>query len=138
MTIPPVVPIDYWDDVPSGHRSGYVAVVGRPNVGKSTLMNALLGQKLAIVSARPQTTRNRITGILSTDEMQVVFVDTPGIHQPKHKLGEFMVEEALSSLPDADLIVLWRRCMRGVWNMTFHRFSVHRVDRVFRQYCGVE
>lgn len=106
MTIPPAVPIDYWDDVPSGHRSGYVAVVGRPNVGKSTLMNALLGQKLAIVSARPQTTRNRITGILSTDEMQVVFVDTPGIHQPKHKLGEFMVEEALSSLPDADLI-LW-------------------------------
>lgn len=106
MTIPPAVPIDFWDDVPSGHRSGYVAVVGRPNVGKSTLMNALLGQKLAIVSARPQTTRNRITGILSTDEMQVVFVDTPGIHQPKHKLGEFMVEEALSSLPDADLI-LW-------------------------------
>jgi len=106
MTISVADPIDFWDDVPPGHRSGYVAVVGRPNVGKSTLMNALLGQKLAIVSARPQTTRNRITGILSTDDMQVVFVDTPGIHEPKHRLGKFMVEEALASLPDADLI-LW-------------------------------
>jgi len=106
MTISVDNPTDFWDDVPSDHRSGYVAVVGRPNVGKSTLMNALLGQKLAIVSARPQTTRNRITGILSTGDMQVVFIDTPGIHQPEHKLGEFMVEEALSSLPDADLI-LW-------------------------------
>ncbi len=106
MTLSDGDPIDFWDEVPPGYRSGYVAVVGRPNVGKSTLMNALLGQKLAIVSARPQTTRNRITGILTTDEMQVVFVDTPGIHQPQHKLGEFMVVEALSSLPDADLI-LW-------------------------------
>ena len=94
------------ETLPPDHRSGFVAVVGRPNVGKSTLLNALLGQKIAIVSARPQTTRNRITGILSQDDMQVVFVDTPGIHKPKHKLGEFMVEEALASMPDADLI-LW-------------------------------
>ena len=103
--------IQTWQDLlaeslPPDHRSGFVAVVGRPNVGKSTLLNALLGQKIAIVSKRPQTTRNRITGILTTDDMQVVFVDTPGIHEPKHKLGEFMVEEALASLPDADLI-LW-------------------------------
>lgn len=88
------------------HRSGFVAVVGRPNVGKSTLMNALLGQKIAIVSPRPQTTRNRINGILTQPDLQAIFIDTPGIHAPQHKLGEFMVEEALAALPDADLI-LW-------------------------------
>ncbi len=94
------------EEAPAHHRSGFVAVVGRPNVGKSTLMNALLGQKIAIVSARPQTTRNRISGILTLEDMQVVFIDTPGIHQPEHNLGRYMVEQALSSLPDADL-VLW-------------------------------
>jgi len=93
-------------EVGPDHRSGFVAVVGRPNVGKSTLMNALLGQKIAIVSPRPQTTRNRITGILTTAEMQAIFIDTPGIHQPRHRLGEFMLGEALAALPDADLI-LW-------------------------------
>lgn len=93
-------------DISPDHHSGYVAVVGRPNVGKSTLLNTLLGQKIAIVSPRPQTTRNRITGIYSSDEMQAIFVDTPGIHEPQHRLGEFMVEEAMAALPDADLI-LW-------------------------------
>ncbi len=93
-------------EVGAGHRSGFVAVVGRPNVGKSTLMNAILGQKIAIVSPRPQTTRNRINGILTQPDLQAIFVDTPGIHAPQHKLGEFMVEEALAALPDADLI-LW-------------------------------
>ncbi len=93
-------------ELPDDHRSGFIAVVGRPNVGKSTLMNAILGQKIAIVSSRPQTTRNRITGVLTQEATQMVFVDTPGIHQPKHKLGEFMVEEALDSIPDAD-IILW-------------------------------
>jgi len=98
--------VDLLDAVPPDHRSGFVAVVGRPNVGKSTLMNALLGQKLAIVSPKPQTTRNRILGILTLDDLQAIFIDTPGIHRPRHKLGEFMLAEALSALPDADL-VLW-------------------------------
>jgi len=103
---PPATLPDSLEEAPPGHRSGFVAVVGRPNVGKSTLMNALLGQKIAIVSPRPQTTRNRINGILTAPDLQVIFVDTPGIHGPQHKLGEFMVEEALAALPDADLI-LW-------------------------------
>lgn len=87
-------------------RAGYVAVVGRPNVGKSTLVNRLLGQKVAAVSPRPQTTRRRQLGILTLEQAQVVFVDTPGLHAPHHKLGEFMNDSALQALEDADL-VLW-------------------------------
>ena len=90
----------------NSHRSGYVAVIGRPNVGKSTLVNALLAQKIAAVSAKPQTTRRRQLGILSSAEVQVVFVDTPGLHVPQHKLGDYMNQEAVESLHDADLI-LW-------------------------------
>jgi GTP-binding protein Era len=88
------------------HRSGFVAVVGRPNVGKSTLINRLVGQKVAIVSPRPQTTRNRLLGILTLEGAQVVFLDTPGIHAPKHRLGEAMVETAAGALADAD-VILW-------------------------------
>jgi GTP-binding protein Era len=91
-------------DTPLAH-SGYVAVIGRPNVGKSTLMNRILGEKIAIVSPKPQTTRLRQLGIYTTNEVQIIFVDTPGIHQPRHKLGEFMVEVALEALRDADVIV---------------------------------
>lgn len=87
-------------------KSGFVAVVGRPNVGKSTLMNALLNQKVAAVSPRPQTTRRRQLGILTVPEGQIIFVDTPGIHNPVHKLGEYMNEVAFDVLQDADL-VLW-------------------------------
>ncbi len=92
--------------LPADHRSGFIAVVGRPNVGKSTLMNAYLGQKIAIVSPKPQTTRNRLLGILTLPHAQLVFMDTPGIHAPHHKFGEYMVEVARHAIPDADLI-LW-------------------------------
>ncbi|MBO9540418.1 GTPase Era [bacterium] len=86
-------------------RSGFVAFVGRPNVGKSTLMNKIVGQKIAIVSSKAQTTRHRIKGILNRDEAQVVFVDTPGVHKPLHLLGEQLVKAATDTLSDVDLIV---------------------------------
>lgn len=91
-------------DVEMEH-SGYVAVVGQPNVGKSTLMNRILGEKIAIVSPKPQTTRLRQLGIYTHENTQIIFVDTPGIHQPKHKLGQFMVDIAIDALRDADVIL---------------------------------
>jgi GTP-binding protein Era len=87
-------------------RAGYVALIGKPNVGKSTLMNSLLGQKVAAVSPRPQTTRRRQLGILTTADAQFIFVDTPGVHIPHHKLGDFLNQVAEDALADADLI-LW-------------------------------
>ena len=87
-------------------RTAFIAIVGRPNVGKSTLLNAILGEKVAIVSSKPQTTRNRILGIETRGEDQYVFMDTPGIHRPKNSLGEFMVKTADSSMRDADAVVL--------------------------------
>lgn len=87
------------------NKSGFVALVGRPNVGKSTLMNFLVGQKVAITSNKPQTTRNKISGIYTTDDMQVVFVDTPGIFKPHLELDDYMDKASLSSLKDVDLIL---------------------------------
>lgn len=84
------------------HKSGFVAIVGRPNVGKSTLLNRIVGQKIAIMSDKAQTTRNKIQGIYTTPEAQIVFIDTPGIHKPKHRLGDFMVEAAYSALREVD------------------------------------
>ncbi|HON71702.1 MAG TPA: GTPase Era, partial [bacterium] len=87
-------------------KSGLVTIIGRPNVGKSTLLNALIGEKVSIVSDRPQTTRKNILGILSKDDFQVMFLDTPGIHKPKDDLGEHMVKDAISALEDdVDLII---------------------------------
>ncbi|MFA9399423.1 MAG: GTPase Era [Clostridiaceae bacterium] len=87
------------------YKSGFITIIGRPNVGKSTLMNKFLKEKLSIVSNKPQTTRNNIKTILTGEDYQIVFVDTPGIHKPRHKLGEYMVKGAESSLKDVDLVL---------------------------------
>ncbi len=91
---------------PSGHRSGFIAMAGRPNVGKSTLLNAYLKQHVAAVSSKPQTTRHRQLGILTLPESQLIFVDTPGIHKPIHKLGSYMNGVALDAIRDADHILV--------------------------------
>lgn len=87
-------------------RSGFVAIIGRPNVGKSTLLNRLVGQKIAIMSDKAQTTRNKIQGVYTREDAQIVFIDTPGIHKPKHALGEFMVKTAYSSLQGVDAVLV--------------------------------
>ena len=87
-------------------QSGFVALVGRPNVGKSTLMNQLIGEKIAIMSPKPQTTRNKIQSILTKEDFQVVFIDTPGIHKPKHKLGSYMVKAAETALNEVDAVLM--------------------------------
>ena len=87
-------------------KSGFVAVVGRPNVGKSTLINSLIGQKVLIMSDKPQTTRNKIMCVLTQEDAQILFIDTPGIHKPKHKLGELMVQTAQSTLKEVDVVLM--------------------------------
>lgn len=87
------------------YKSGFVSVIGRPNVGKSTLINSLIGQKVVIMSDKPQTTRNKIMCVLTTDDAQILFIDTPGIHKPKHKLGEYMVKAAENTLREVDVIL---------------------------------
>ena len=86
--------------------SGFVSIVGRPNVGKSTLMNRLIGEKIAIISNKPQNTRNKIQSILTKDNYQIVFIDTPGIHRPRHKLGEYMVKSAETTLNEVDAVLM--------------------------------
>ena len=87
-------------------KSGFVSVVGRPNVGKSTLVNSIVGKKIAITSNKPQTTRNIIQGIYNEEETQIVFVDTPGIHKPRHKLGKALNKQAYYSISDVDVILM--------------------------------
>lgn len=89
----------------SSFRSGFVAILGRPNVGKSTLLNRLAGQKVAIMSDKPQTTRNKIQGVLTRDDAQIIFIDTPGVHKPQHKLGQFMLREVYSALEEVDAVL---------------------------------
>ena len=86
-------------------HSGFIAILGRPNVGKSTFLNRIIGQKIAIMSDKAQTTRNKIQGIYTTDDAQIVFIDTPGIHKPQSRLGDFMVESALSTLNEVDAVI---------------------------------
>lgn len=86
-------------------KSGFVAIVGRPNVGKSTLLNRIVGQKIAIMSDKAQTTRNKIQGVYTTDKVQIIFIDTPGIHKPKHRLGDYMVEAAYSALKEVEVVL---------------------------------
>ena len=86
-------------------KCGFVTIIGRPNVGKSTLLNQILGQKIVIATDKAQTTRKRIKGILTNDDSQIIFVDTPGVHRPLNKLGEFLLDEAKIAVPDADIIL---------------------------------
>ncbi|MEG3930480.1 GTPase Era [Microcoleus sp. T3_B1] len=90
---------------PAGYKSGFVGIIGRPNVGKSTLMNQLVGQKIAITSPVSQTTRNRLRGILTTPEAQIIFVDTPGIHKPHHQLGKVLVQNARTAIQSVDVVL---------------------------------
>lgn len=98
-------------------KSGFVAIVGMPNVGKSSLLNAIVGQKIAIISDKPQTTRNKILAIHTTEEEQIIFTDTPGIHNPHNKLGEFMVSEAKQSINDTDIVVFMVDATRKIQDM---------------------
>ena len=95
-------------------KSGFVSIIGRPNVGKSTFLNRVIGQKIAIMSDKPQTTRNKIQGVLTVDDAQVVFIDTPGIHKPKHKLGDFMMKVAQNTLKEVDLILFMINAVEGL------------------------
>lgn len=95
------------------HVSGFVTIVGRPNVGKSTLMNLLIGEKISIISDKIQTTRHTIHGVLSDEDSQIIFIDTPGIHKPKHRLGDYMVDVSLQSLSDVDVILFMVNAKEG-------------------------
>ncbi|WP_438310996.1 GTPase Era [Sporosarcina sp. FA9] len=86
-------------------KSGFISIIGRPNVGKSTFLNHVVGQKIAIMSDKPQTTRNKVQGVVTTEDSQMIYIDTPGIHKPKHKLGDFMVKSARNTLKEVDVIM---------------------------------
>ena len=109
-------------------KSGFVAIIGRPNVGKSTLMNHLIGQKIAIMSDKPQTTRNKIHGVYTTDEMQIVFLDTPGIHKPNSKLGNYMIKSAESALKEVEAIMFLIDASEGIGGGD--RFIIEQLNKV--------
>ena len=109
-------------------RSGFVALIGRPNAGKSTLMNYMVGQKVAIMSDKPQTTRNRIMGIVNDPHSQVIFIDTPGIHKPRHRLGEIMVKAAESTFSEVDVVVWVVDCTQKMG--TGDEFVAQRLEKI--------
>lgn len=94
-------------------KSGFISIIGRPNVGKSTFLNRVIGQKIAIMSDKPQTTRNKVQGVLTTADAQLIFIDTPGIHKPKHKLGDFMMKVAQNTLKEVDLVLFMVNAEEG-------------------------
>ena len=96
-------------------KSGFISIIGRPNVGKSTFINRVIGQKIAIMSDKPQTTRNKVQGVLTTNNAQYIFIDTPGIHKPKHKLGDFMMKVARNTLKEVDVDFIYGECGRRIW-----------------------
>ncbi|EMA6341634.1 GTPase Era [Bacillus cytotoxicus] len=96
-----------------GYKSGFVSIIGRPNVGKSTFLNRIIGQKIAIMSDKPQTTRNKVQGVYTENDAQVIFIDTPGIHKPKHKLGDFMVKMAQTTLKEVDIVLFMVNAAEG-------------------------
>ncbi|MFJ8236911.1 GTPase Era [Ureibacillus sp. NPDC094379] len=98
----------------SKYKSGFISIIGRPNVGKSTFLNRVIGQKIAIMSDKPQTTRNKIQGVLTRDQSQMIFIDTPGIHKPKHKLGEFMIKVSKNTLREVDVIMFMVNAEQGL------------------------
>jgi len=98
----------------SSYKSGFISIIGRPNVGKSTFLNRVIGQKIAIMSDKPQTTRNKIQGVLTRDASQMIFIDTPGIHKPKHKLGEFMIKVSKNTLREVDIIMFMVNAEQGL------------------------
>ncbi|WP_019154551.1 GTPase Era [Robertmurraya massiliosenegalensis] len=95
------------------HKSGFISIIGRPNVGKSTFLNRVIGQKIAIMSDKPQTTRNKVQGVLTTNDSQLIFIDTPGIHKPKHKLGDFMMKVAQNTLKEVDIVLFMVNAEEG-------------------------
>ncbi|GEN57410.1 GTPase Era [Halolactibacillus alkaliphilus] len=108
-------------------KSGFITIIGRPNVGKSTFLNRVIGQKIAIMSDKAQTTRNTIQGVLTTEDAQIVFIDTPGIHKPKHRLGDFMVKLAENTLNEVDAILFMINAEEG-----FGRGDQYIIDRLER------
>lgn len=115
-------------DKPKPFRSGFVAIIGRPNVGKSTLMNHLIGQKIAIMSDKPQTTRNKIHGVYTTEDTQIVFLDTPGIHKPQSKLGNYMMQTAESALKEVEAALFLVDASEGIGGGD--RFIIEQLKKV--------
>lgn len=112
----------------TNYKSGFIAIIGRPNVGKSTFMNKVIGQKIAIMSDKPQTTRNKIQGVLTQHDAQFIFIDTPGIHKPKHRLGDFMVKIAENTLNEVDAVLFMINADEGYGRGD--QFIIDRLQKV--------